>query len=226
MEDKFLRRTDQLANDALDIFLSTGKPDLPDVLRVGWTRFLMSMLHRGPQQVAALKRKMAVGLAERLKEVEQNYESYRRPGDPATFAEAEARMDLSRDDRLWAILFQKVVDSERVGNHLIKMRWSILTVSNPTHSFLTSDRPLLTTNGIERADAFVALPISPTHLFLGVHTVDMERNFQAMHPEFFIPRINDWTASRAERFVYGSNDTQLRFVENRLGRGRRTSIGF
>ncbi len=224
IEDKFLLRTDQLASDALDIFLATGKPDLPDALRIGWTRFLMSMVHRGPQQVAALKMKMAAGLAERLKEVERNYGSYRCPSDPLTFAEAKAKMNLSQDDRLWAILFQKVVDSEKVGNLLIKMRWSVLTITNPEHTFLTSDRPLLSSNGIEHKGSFVAIPISPTRLFLGVNTIETELKFQSMPPKLCIPRINDWTASRAERFVYGTDDRQLKFIENRLGRGRHATV--
>jgi Protein of unknown function (DUF4238) len=56
LEDEFLQRADDLASKALDCFL-TGTPlSDPGKLRSGWSRFLMSMLHRHPERMSYLKR--------------------------------------------------------------------------------------------------------------------------------------------------------------------------
>jgi hypothetical protein len=38
------------------------------------------------------------------------------------------------------------------------------------------------------------------------------------NPRELVEQINDRVASQARRFVYGNDDSQLRFVANRLGK--------
>ena len=62
------------------------------------------------------------------------------------------------------------------------------------------------------------LPIGPLSLFVAVNNLETENIIKSMNPRQLMEQVNDRVASQARRFVYGSDDRQLRFVANRLGR--------
>jgi len=99
------------------------------------------------------------------------------------------------------------------------MRWNVLTVTNPIHTFLTSDRPVVMTDGVNRWDSFIIVPIGPTQAFVAVNTIEMERHLQGLSVEKFMILLNDRVSRQACDFVYGDDDKQLRFVDKRLGKG-------
>jgi hypothetical protein len=98
------------------------------------------------------------------------------------------------------------------------MRWSVARFSNFKHPLLTSDRPFVMTNGISQPNAHIAVPIGPDRCFLATNTVEGERYVSTIPAVEFMHQINDRMGCQARRFVYGIDDSQLRFVANRLGR--------
>jgi uncharacterized coiled-coil protein SlyX len=74
------------------------------------------------------------------------------------------------------------------------------------------------TNGFKRSDGHLAIPISPTRLFLASNNEDIERHIHQMKPDDIVTTINTKVVEQARKFVYGTNDAQLRFVINRFGR--------
>jgi hypothetical protein len=219
LEDRFFKSADQFASDALDAFESTGGVDIAIDLRSGWSRFIRSLQQRTPERLAWLKEECRRGMIERHKEIGESYEAWRLPGDPPTFAEARKKLDDDGiEDKAWAILLQRVIDSQEVGSFLNGMRWNILTVGNPRHSFLTSDAPVVMSNGIKYADSSIAIPISPYRLFVAVNNLAAVEQLRAMNPNMVIAWMNDRVVKQAQKFVYGQNNGQLRFVQNRLRR--------
>jgi hypothetical protein len=109
------------------------------------------------------------------------------------------------------------MDSKFVGEHLNHMTWHVLTFGNAPRTLLTSDRPIMMTNGLTGPDAHLALPISPNHIFLAVNDNRVLRAIQAMNPREVLYNSNDRIASQAKKYVYGTDDTHLEFVEPRLG---------
>ena len=220
LEDDFFRRTDQSANDALSFMLANmdGTADMPSKLRSGWSRFILSLVHRNPERLGVLKEKCRVGLAERLAEVEPVYDEFRGPSDPPTFAQLKASMEHDVEHKTWAVLLQDVIDSVTVGTFLNAMRWSIVTVRNPEHLLLTSDRPVYMTNGIDHPEGQIILPVGPEQVFVAVNTSEMEQVLRNHDPRKLVHALNDKVASQAQRYVYGTDDRQLRYIENRLGR--------
>lgn len=224
LEDDFFRRTDQTAHDALRFMLANqdGTGDMPSKLRSGWSRFVLSLVHRTPERLALLKEKCRVALAERLAEIEPMYHEFRGPSDPPTFAQLKASMEHDAEHKTWALLLQDVVDSVTVGTFINAMRWSVVTVKNAPHSILTSDRPVYMTNGINHPEGQIILPIGPTRMFVAVNTPEMEDVLRTSDPHRLMGLMNDKVARHACRYVYGTDDRQLRYVENRLGRDIRT----
>ena len=75
-----------------------------------------------------------------------------------------------------ANLLSKIIDSERVGNYINGMRWISCIARGLTHNLLTSDRPVVMSNGINRDDSFIIAPISPCQFFLAVNC-DSKENY-------------------------------------------------
>ena len=218
IEDDFFRHTDQKASDALAFMLANqdSSADMPSTLRSGWSRFILSLRHRNPESLAELKAKCVAALRDHLPELKASYEDMRGPDDPATFAELKARLEHDAEHKTWAVLLQDVVDSLTVGTFINRMHWSIVTLQGARQRLLTSDRPTFMTNGIEHSKGQIILPVGPDQVFVAVTAPEMEGVLRAQDGAKFIRKVNDGCARRAERFVYDTDDRQLRFVEDRL----------
>ena len=98
------------------------------------------------------------------------------------------------------------------------MRWTTAKVGKTRHSMLTSDRPVIMTNGLIQSDAHIAIPLSPKLLFLATKSDDTHRNITSLSEDQIVEAVNHKVSEQAIKYVYGIDDRQLRFVANRLGR--------
>lgn len=115
------------------------------------------------------------------------------------------------------------IGSKRVVNALVSMNWATKTIRTARHSLLTSDRPVIMTNGLDRSDAHIVLPISPCKLFIATKTEQMLRQITTMEAAESVWASNNKVAEQAYKYVYGVGDSQMRFVANRLGKRARSS---
>lgn len=218
MEDQFFKATDQTANDALKFMLANqdGSADMPPALRSGWSRFIASLRYRNPEGLALLRQKCRAWFVENLAEIKTKYDLHREPSDPSTFAELHANIEHGIDQEIWAYLLQEVINSKVTGTFVNTMRWSVVVVSSAQHAVLTSDRPVHMTDGINYPEGQIVLPIGPRHIFVAVNTAEMEDALRLRQPNEFLHTLNDRTVRKAHKYVYGTDDQQLRFVEDRL----------
>ncbi len=219
IEDKFFRVTDQFASDALNILLHGDISEMSVDVRSEWSRFVLSLIHRNPEKIAWIKTEVQRGLDARLQEVKENYESFRQPSDPPTFEEYVALNGANSESRAFAMLFQSMVDSQNVGAYLNGMRWSVLTIENPTQTLLTSDRPVVMSDGVKYDHSYIIVPLNQVSLFLAVNNIKQEQYIQNLPVMDLAREVNNIICSQAQKYVYGADDRQLRFVGNRLGRG-------
>lgn len=219
LEDVVFKRIDQHANDALAFMLanSDGTADMAPKLRSGWSRFLMSLMHRGPEQLAALKARCQAAIEEHLAGLEQTYGDQRQPSDPETYAEMRAAVAHDAEHKAWAMVLESAMDNPTVGTFINSMMWSIVAIRNPERSMLTSDRPLHITNGLDHAEAYIILPVGPTEIFIAVNTAETVGRVSE-EPRRLLKDINTKVVEQAVRYAYDTDDAQLRFVENRLRR--------
>jgi Protein of unknown function (DUF4238) len=147
------------------------------------------------------------------------YASERKPNDPATYAEYAELHGPNPAGRTIVRAVQTLADNPELGRQINSMRWTVLSDPNSPFELLTSDRPILVTNGIGKPNAELLIPISPSHLFVATNNLEIERKIRAVwNSRDGVPLINDRVASQARAYVYGSDHSQLTFVEKRLGR--------
>jgi hypothetical protein len=218
LEDVFFQIADDAAAQALTILLTPPPWTFTAKERSGWSRFIMSLMVRNPESVQKYKEVAAAIFKEALPRIEATYAKDRGPNDPPTYAEYAQLHGPNPAARTIVRVIQSLADNEELGRRINSMRWSVLSDTNPTFELLTSDRPMLATNGIGPPNGHLIMPISPFHVFVATNNVETENHIRTVWKTGdAIAQINDRVASQARKYVYGTDDTQLSFVSKRLG---------
>jgi hypothetical protein len=214
LETYFMQLTDNHASRALRILLGQTPWRFTNQKRSGWSRFIVSLVARNPESVQRLKTAGHALFDQALPDIEADYARRKQP----TYAEYAAQSSPNPTGRAAAILIQKVIDHSQLGNRINQMRWMVLHDARPKNLLLTSDRPIVMTNGIAYEDSQIILPISPRHIFVATNNATTENYIRdVMLRKQMIEQINDRVVRQSHKFVYGFSDAQLSFVSRRLG---------
>jgi hypothetical protein len=219
LEHHFFGPTDDAAARALQVLLGKSDNPLTHDERCGWSRFIVSLVTRNPESVA---KHMAAALAlyrKAMPEMQAEYECDRSPTDPPTYEQYAAQKSPNPAGRAGAHLLQRVTDSPLIGNHLIRMRWIVFFDSSPLFPLLTSDRPVVMTNGIIGDNGQILLPISPNRVFVATNNAATENYIADIHRrQQLFPQMNERVSLQSRKYVYGRDDAQFSFVSKRLGK--------
>jgi Protein of unknown function (DUF4238) len=217
IEQQFFRVTDNAAANVLRRMRSGDGITWNADSRSAWSRFVISLMMRNPEYVARMAAEVVGFFDPNSHDLNEKYREIRRQHDPETYEEYIAKTGHPAG-RASAIAMQTIIDSPRMGGHLNQMRWSIVTFKNERYPLLTSDRPIIMTNGLVMSRDHLAIPIGPRALFLATNTEESERIIRSIPAHTLMMQINDRVASQARRYVYGIDDQQLRFIANRFGK--------
>jgi hypothetical protein len=220
LEEVFFQIADDTAARALRILLTPPPWTLTPKERSGWSRFIMSLLVRNPESMQRYKEVAAAIFREALPRIEATYAKEHGPGDPPTYAEYAQLHGPNPAARTIVRVVQKLADNEELGRRINSMRWTVLSDPDPKFELLTSDRPMLMTNGIGPPRGHLIMPISPSHIFVATNNVETENHVRTVWKNRdAIAQVNDRVASQARKYVYSADDRPLAFVSNRLGLG-------
>ncbi len=210
-------RADDIASAVLRMFVS-GYHEVDDAQRSAWSRFLMCLLHRHPEAIERLRDRVAQEYPAKLESMRDAYGTLRGSDDPTTFDEFMTGAHDAAVDRVSIGVLQGIMDSQHDGEVLNRMSWGIIRMSRVGFPLLTSDRPIVMTNGLNKPDSHVIMPISPHYAFIAAASRAMiERIAQVDREGRLAGLLNDRVVRQARRYVWATDDSQLRFVENRLG---------
>lgn len=200
VERKFMASVDSRASLALSEMLdeSRAAEDFPLRYKVAWAQFVYSLTFRAPNVIARLQNTMDQQIASG---------ALRQPEIP--FRPAE--------------VFPSMLTSKTVIKALLSMHWKTSCLDKAKHRLLTCDRPIIMTNGLERPDAHVVLPISPRTFFLAYRSDDFFSRVAGLSQEALASTINDAVVRQAIDFVYAYDGNQTRFIQNRFGERLRST---
>ncbi len=77
------------------------------------------------------------------------------------------------------------------------MIWRIYTFPPHFYPLLTSDRPVIRTNGLAQKGGHLALPIGPRRLFVASHDPDVINGLWASAPRVLAAEVNKNTVESA-----------------------------
>ena len=203
VETKFMAPIDSRASLALAEMLDDSRPaeDFPIRFKVAWAQFIYSLTFRAPNVIARMQNTMDQHIASSV---------IRQPEIP--FRPTE--------------VFPSMLASKTVIKELLSMHWKTSRLDKAKHRLLTSDRPIIMTNGLDRHDAHIVLPISPHAFFLAYRSDDVFAQIARLSQHVLATALNDAVARQAIDFAYAYDDSQTRFIQNRFGeRLRSTPLG-
>ena len=188
-------------------------------MALGWCQFLYSLIIRNPEHLGRIKEKLkSLDALAVLENVRKDYPKLRRPEDPETFDEYKAAFSLNPIEVPATRVLPVLLKSKRVMAVLASLQWRTATVNTAKYPLLTSDRPVIMSNGLSGPDAHIVLPISPRRLFIATKDEQTFQDIISGSMDLLAQTVNNQVAQQAYRFVYGADDKQLRFVANRLGK--------
>jgi hypothetical protein len=217
LETEFLKKADDLASRALCRMLA-GDMDLSQEMKSAWSRFILSLLHRTPEAMERALARVSARYVEEIEAIRTEYISLRGPNDPATVEEFEATVMPFAIRRFLVDHVISIIDSENVCIALNGMTWGIVTMHRQLFPLLTSDRPIVMTNGLAGADAHIVMPVSPKHIFIAAKNEKTAGEIHRLARDgTLVLALNDRVVRQARKYVYATDDQQLRFIANRLG---------
>lgn len=218
IEREFFKRVDQDAADVLAVF-RRGKAQLSAKLQVGWARFVMSLIHRHPSQLERLREMAKATYLDGIEGQAARYAELRGPEDPESFAEFRAATDEKAIAVLFAMAFQRICESERIGMKLLSMKQQIVSFRDGER-LITSDRPLLRGEGLDHPQALVMLPIGPRQLFVATNGVEAGEALKWLtNGAPAVPIVNRLVARQAFRHVYGVCENHMPLVTQEMSKG-------
>lgn len=224
MESGFMSPLDSLAHEALSMIeAGDSRINRESKPRSAWSRFLMSLMMRMPDDIAALKSGLSEEWARHMPELEAAYQAKKEPGWPENFVEY---MDTRQPQEMqsWAIsIAPTLIDHELIGDLINNMRWFIREISGD-QEFLTSDRPLISLYEFKAHDSYIMLPVGPKRLFVAVNNLETQQRIESHNPEGWIASMNAAVVGAAKQFVFSSDDSQRDFVQKHFGKKPRKTV--
>jgi hypothetical protein len=224
IEDDFMSSVDNHAAEALKL-LETDAPKIngDQKHKSAWSLFLLSLLMRTPEDVAALIGIWDDDWERGLPILREQYEKNKKPGETRSLEEFIAQEDPDVKAK-WAMSeLPDLIDHQGIGQLLNNMHWFVITTKPDVPRLLTSDRPLFVSGKFGAPDCYLTLPIGPDRLFVAVHSKDAEAAFRAQPQKELIESTNVRTAEHAVKYVYGGDNAMLEFVDKYISSARQPS---
>lgn len=216
----------QMADDAADRVLRRMLVDDMDFdadARSAWSRFIMSMMHRNPERILQIRKMIVEKYPEYLDGLRDTFEEIKHPDDPRTFVDI-CNPKVTDLEHVTIRVLASIINSKQVGHYLNNMVWATIRFHKPRFPLLTSDRPVVMTDGIRYSNSHLVLPIAPDQIFIAAANSEELQNIdRACKHHDASKAINDLVARQSRKYVYSQNDAQQRFIANRLGRAIKCS---
>lgn len=216
LEREFFKVTDDFGSKALAVIEAGPWGSMHHQIRSGWTRFVMSLLHRNPEQIAKSHKTVSLYASIMRSKYEQEYEARKDDQHPPTFQEFWDEIRPAMIERMWIRLIQSNIDNFEVGNHVNKLVWRVIDFHG-SDTLLTGDRPIIMTNGMVAPDSYLAIPIGPRKMFLATQNIEYSNFLAQGDSDQFISFINDRIVRQARRFCIGIDNSHLPIFTEQFG---------
>jgi len=217
IEKTFMSRLDNDAASALQKILSGDGTEWSGAERTAWTTFILSLLFRNPENVKIIKDYIRQIWEQGMSALEADYAARRLPTAPETFDGYVALTKPAAAEISASNLLMKIIANERVGRTIFDMHWTRHVLKNSKLQLLTSDRPIIMPFGLGDPRAYIALPVSPTVLFVAAHDPAFARSLAGLKQTELVAVLNEAVVCQARKFVWATDDSQLEFVRRHIG---------
>ncbi len=185
--------------------------------RLKWARFLVTMMMRSPEDVAAIKAGVAKAWRQESPERRAKYEKEFPLGDWPTFDDFLARTTPEYLDQVALKLFKRLLDSDKMVEEISKMLQFFVQLEPGQLRLVTSDRPIYVSSHLMDPDYHIVLPVSEDWVYVAARSWKTHLNLVNKGSQFFRD-INKGCVQRAVKFVYTKDEDNRPFIEKHFGK--------
>jgi hypothetical protein len=218
VEKNFMLPLDNDAALALQKILSGDSTPWTGDERTAWTTFILSFLFRNPENVAIIKDHIQTIWQEGLRALEVDYTARRRPTDPDTFEGYVALTNPAAPQIAASNFLMETISNERLGPVIFDMHWTRHKLTRSKLHLLTSDRPIIMPLGLGDPRAYIALPVSPTILFLAARDPGFAGSVARCNHTKLVKLLNKALVTQARQFVWATDDSQIEFIGRHIAK--------
>lgn len=184
--------------------------------RIDWAVFLIASRLRIPEIVKNLKKSAPDELRKNLVYTPEELESLKGDlgDDPPTLLEWTEKTFVGLIDNSGMMMLPSIITDPEHIDRFLKLTWWVRDVRTSSVSLLTADRPVWVWGGINSPVLTMALPLSPTKLFLATRSKETREASERWSDNRLARLANESLVRQADRFVYG--DAVSAFVGKHL----------
>jgi len=217
VEKFFMGFVDNAAVRARDMMLVDHIPTDTETRR-SWARFLISLVFRNPEEVEKFKRQHRRNLLTPDPEFQREYAARRRDSDPELFEDWMLLNDPTYFERHSVLTLTHLMEHQNVLRLIRTMDWRVIDISRRSRRLMTSDRPVIMSNGLGRYEGHIGIPISPAKMFVGFRYGDYANQFCALPLGKIVRAVNEAVIGQAQKYVYALDSAHAADVRKNMGK--------
>lgn len=217
LESEFMKYLDEDASKVLRRVLSGDLAIEPDA-RKNWARFLVALMMRAPEDVAAYRVDFEHLWDKPAPELEDWFQSIRPTDAPATLAELLRTMPKHEREEQIVKSIWSVLEQNRAMGLIDNLKWSIRRTDAAKLPLMTSDRPVVTNFRLGFPEGFLFMPLSPSVIFIA--QVDRAPALAVLRDgtdNEVMKFCNRAVVAQAKQYVWASTDRHDPYVRKWIG---------
>lgn len=199
-------------------------PDWAGGDKTHWTRFVMAMNMRNPQEIDALRKYYKLDWLKPVDELEHKYAAIDYADKPPTLKDYLAAQPDDLIDRNALLLGKRLMDLPRIGQSINNMHWAVLGMDDADRDLLTSDRPLMISGPLSNPRTILTMPVGPRRLFVATNGQDVMDGLLKGNRSTLARKTNRGCVERAVDYVYARDRSPTEFVKKYFGRVRTMTL--
>lgn len=224
IEDEFLKKLDCSASQIHRKLNSDQSTSLTSDEKIEWSIFLLSLILRSPQNINAQKARMAGYWSETIRQLSLDYDRLKNDNDPKTFEEFAQTLHPQSSEQYGLEILPTLMVNQKIAEFMTNLRWSIIDTAESRFGLLLSDDPVFIPTGLETDYGVIAVPISPTRIFVAARQIETLQLIRRLSPNNIVRNINKWSVEGAREYVVACDAGQDDFVKARFGNALRQPI--
>jgi hypothetical protein len=210
IEESFFKRLDDKAAYAHQKMLNKDFGGMTLAMREAWTLFILSIIMRSPKMVSDFLQEIIKDLPEQWPEIQKRW-AEEHPGE-----EVLADFNPTTAKQYSLVSLRRFIANDAIGTLIINMVWGTFELAKSGERLLTSDRPIVMTDGLGYTDSHLAIPLSPTMLFLAANNQETIDVIRKMPTREMVRNSNKRIVRSAVKYVWAQDHSHDALITTRM----------
>lgn len=212
----FSQEIDNAAAPILEKIIAGKMARLTPQEMMDWAKYLNASTLRLPRNVAKFRESAEKHLHASFAEAQKDYEEIRGSAPEPTLVEFLKNRSPQTLANLPIKVMVDMIPNQKLIDRFLSLRWITRDLTDASKTLLLSDNPLLYPKSLLSGPTLIAMPLSPTVLFVATDSDGFAKGVLDAKGNDIIARANEDSITSANELVFG--DAERSFVERHFSR--------